>query len=365
MPPGSSSQDAGRVVPATRQMPVVPPPRAPRPPAPRPGRRPGRGRRLLRTALLLLLAFLVYAVAVPWHAYSSVTRVDSTPSGQRPSAGKGANYLLVGSDSRAGLSAEQEQELATGQTDGNRSDTIMLLHKSESGMSSLVSIPRDSYVEIPGHGRNKINAAFSLGGPQLLAATVENATGLRLDGYLEIGFGGFAGTVDALGGVDICLDAPMKDDMAGIDLPAGCQTLSGPNALGYVRARYSDPRGDIGRAERQRTFLSAVVAKAARPSTVLNPWRYWDFTHAGAAGIKLGEDTSMSETASMLMTMRSVSAGEGLSLVVPIRTTALQTKAGVAVQWDKERALALFDALKKDEPLTGPPAGTDGQPSAG
>jgi anionic cell wall polymer biosynthesis LytR-Cps2A-Psr (LCP) family protein len=156
----------------------------------------------------------------------------------------------------------------------------------------------------------------------------------------------------------------MDDPMAGINLQPGCQVLSGPTALGYVRARHSDPRGDIGRAERQRQFLSAVVKAIATPSTVLNPVKYWKVTHAGAAGVRLGEDTSLSETFTMLSTMRSVSSGDGNSLVVPLKTTALQTKnAGVAVQWDKERALALFEALQRDDPLTAPPAGTDGVPS--
>lgn len=355
--------DQGR--PATT-MPPPRPPQASRPltaeqPTPP---RPPRRRRPLRWAVLALVVVLAYLLGVPLHAYSEVTRVNAAPAGDRPAPGKGSNYLLLGSDSREGLTAEQLDEMATEQVEGNRTDTIMVLHHSDSGPSSLVSIPRDSYVPIPGHGTQKINAAFAIGGPQLMAATVEQATGLRLDGYLEIGFGGFAGVVDALGGVNICVAQPMDDPMAGINLQPGCQVLSGPTALGYVRARHSDPRGDIGRAERQRQFLSAVVKAIATPSTVLNPVTYWKVTHAGAAGVRLGEDTSLSETVTMLSTMRSVSSGDGNSLVVPLKTTALQTKnAGVAVQWDKERALALFEALQRDDPLTAPPAGTDGVPS--
>jgi len=246
--------DQGR--PATT-MPPPRPPQASRPltaeqPSPP---RPPRRRRPLRWALLVLVVVLAYLLGVPLHAYSEVTRVNAAPAGDRPAPGKGSNYLLLGSDSREGLTAEQLDEMATEQVEGNRTDTIMVLHHSDSGPSSLVSIPRDSYVPIPGHGTQKINAAFAIGGPQLMAATVEQATGLRLDGYLEIGFGGFAGVVDALGGVNICVAQPMDDPMAGINLQPGCQVLSGPTALGYVRARHSDPRGDIGRAERQRQFL--------------------------------------------------------------------------------------------------------------
>ncbi len=133
------------------------------------------------------------------------------------------------------------------------------------GKPALISIPRDSYLEIPGEGRNKVNAAFAIGGPALLVATLEDATGLRIDGYVEIGFGGFASVVDSLGGVEMCLPKALADEKAHIDLPAGCQTLDGANALGYVRARYSDPRGDLGRAERQTTVPRCGDAPGRHP----------------------------------------------------------------------------------------------------
>ena len=162
-----------------------------------------------------------------------------------------------------------------------------------SGKPVLISIPRDSYLPIPGHGRNKVNAAFAIGGPKLLAKTLEQATGLPIDGYVEIGFGGFAGVVDSLGGVDVCVKRDIKDAKAHINLKKGCQTLDGKNALGYVRARYSDPKGDLGRAERQRQFLGAIMKKAATPATVLIPWRWWGFTHTAASSVIVGEDTSL------------------------------------------------------------------------
>src|SRR5699024_3038636 len=122
---------------------------------------------------------------------------------------------------------------------GQRTDSIMLLHLPESGKPTLVSIPRDSWVTVPGHGQNKINASFSIGGPKLLISTIEQSTGLRVDNYMEIGFGGFAGVVNAVGGVKMCLKQPVKDSYAHIDLPAGCQVLDGKNALGYVRSRHA------------------------------------------------------------------------------------------------------------------------------
>ncbi|HYN28915.1 MAG TPA: LCP family protein, partial [Dermatophilaceae bacterium] len=353
-----------------------PPPPAPPPTAPPPPARPaaatpppaGGGRRRRprwgRVVAGLLTAYLVFLVATPLVAWASVTRVDTDPGGERPADSAGHSYLLVGSDSREGLTAAQRRELTTGGAAGRRTDSIILVHvPSGGGRSALISIPRDSYVPIPGHGSNKINAAFAIGGPKLLVQTVEQVTDLRIDGYVEIGFGGFASVVDSLGGVRICVPFDMDDPKAGIDLTKGCQVLDGADALGYVRARYSDPRGDIGRAERQRQFLAAIMAKAATPSTVLVPTRWWGFTHAVADGVVVGEDTSLLDAGRVGQALRGVSGDSTLSLVVPIASTNYPTSAGSAVKWDTERARALFTLLREGQPLEEPPAGTDGAPT--
>jgi LCP family protein required for cell wall assembly len=348
---------------------------APREGGGRGGRRPSREaeysrpRRRLRWGWLVVLAvvaWLAFMVGTPLHAWSEVTKVDTAPEGDRPTGGKGYNYLLVGSDSREGLTDEQKKEYATGSAEGRRTDSIILVHVPEGdGKPALISLPRDSFVPIPGHDSNKINAAFALGGPKLLVQTVEQVTDLHIDGYVEIGFGGFASVVDSLDGVDICVKQNMKDPKAGINLKKGCQTLDGKNALGYVRARYSDPRGDLGRAERQRQFLGAIMKKAATPSTVFVPTRYWGFTHASAEGLIVGEDTSMRDASRVLLALRAVSRDEGLSLVVPIQSENYQTSAGSSVKWNTERAKALFTMLRNDEPLDEAPPGTDGKPSGG
>jgi LCP family protein required for cell wall assembly len=316
--------------------------------------------------LLLVLAWLAFMVFTPLHAWDSVTKVDTTPPGDRPAHTKGYNYLLVGSDSREGLTAAQRKELHTGKDAGQRTDSIILVHvPQDGGKPVLVSIPRDSYVPIPGHGSNKINASFSIGGPKLLVHTVEQVTGLRIDGYVEIGFGGFASVVDSVGGVRICVPFKMNDKKAGINLKKGCQVLDGKNALGFVRARYSDPRGDIGRAERQRQFLGAIMKKALTPSTILIPTRYWRFSHAAAKGLVVGQDTSLRDATRVLQSLRAVSKDQGLSLVVPIQDLNYQTRAGSSVKWDTARAKALFKDLRDDKPLESPPPGTDGKPSGG
>jgi LCP family protein required for cell wall assembly len=301
---------------------------------------------------LLVLTYLVVLVAVPILAWNRVDKVPFAPTGDRPADSSGTNYLLVGSDSREGLTPEERVRLGTGSAGGRRTDTIMLLHvPSFGGPPVLISIPRDSYVPIPGRGRNKINAAFAYGGPQLLTETVENVTGLRVDGYIEIGFGGFVEVVDSLGGVEMCLPKPVKDEKAHIDLPAGCQDLDGPNALGYVRARYFDPKGDLGRVERQRQFLSAVMAKTLSPSTILNPIRYTSVGLATGDALTVGEDTGIVDAARFALAMRTISSGKGVTLTVPIENPAYRTPVGSAVKWDSSKALALFRALRDGNPV--------------
>ena len=310
-------------------------------------------RRVMAVLLLLVLAYvgsMIWAVTSIWN---SIERVDATPtSSNRPLSASGTNFLLVGTDSRENLSREERNDLVTGHAEGARADTIMLLHLPDSGGPPLISIPRDSYVEIPGQGSNKINAAYAIGGPALLADTVEQSTGLRIEGYLEIGFGGFVEVVATVGGVEMCLDEPVQDEKTRLDLPAGCQVLEGAEALNYVRMRYGDPRGDLGRVERQREFLAALTHEMATPGTVLVPWRLHDVGTATGSAMALGEDTSMWETVRMALGMRAISNGEGQSLTVPVADANYMTSAGSSVLWDEEKATALFEALRNGEPLS-------------
>ena len=356
------SPDPGHYDEYGRPTPAPAPPRSPSSRPPR--RRRRRGRTVARVLAVLLVVWAAFIVVTPWHAWSTATRVDTTPDGERPAAADGHTYLLVGSDSREGLTAEERRALGTGSAEGRRTDTIIVVHApSGGGKASMISIPRDSYLPIPGHGENKVNAAYSIGGPKLLVETVEQATGLPIDGYLEIGLGGFANVVDSLGGVYLCVAQDMKDEKAHIDLKEGCQTLDGPDALGYVRARYSDPKGDIGRAERQRQFLGAVMKQALTPSTVLIPWRWWDFTHAAAGNLVIGEDTSLLDAYRVMAVLRGVSSGSTLSYVVPLASTNTTTSAGSSVIWNQARADELFTMLRDGTPLDEAPAGTDGNPT--
>jgi len=360
--PKSTSPVPPTRVPKPRSSPPSPPATSATSTGSSSGGKSHRVRRVLLVLLVLVLVWLAFMVWVPFHAWGNVTRIDASPDGARPAASKGHDYVLVGSDSREGLTPAQQKALHTGSTksaEGKRTDSIIIVHvPSGAGKPAMISLPRDSYVPIPGHSKNKINAAYTLGGPKLLVRTIEQVTDLRIDGYVEIGFGGFASVVDSLDGVDICVKHAMDDPKAGINLKAGCQTLNGPKALGYVRARYSDPLGDIGRVERQRQFLGAIMHKAASPSTALIPWRYYAFANAGGAGLTVGDETTLRDVTRVLQAMRSVSGGDGLSLTVPVSNPSLPTHVGSAVKWDSEKAVKLFTAIRNDDPLTVAPAGS-------
>jgi len=304
-------------------------------------------------AVAAVLLLVVYPLALFAVAWTHLGTVDAMPSGTRPSATPGHTYLVVGSDSRSALTRAERARLGTGQAAGQRTDTIMLLHVSASGGPSvLVSVPRDSYVAIPGKGMNKINAAYAFGGAQLLVRTVEQATGIRIDSYVETGLGGYADLVDAVGGVEVCVKTAINDTKAHINVPKGCQSMDGKTALGYARARYSDPRGDLGRVERQRQVLAAIAGKTLSPSVVLLPWRAFPAAAAGAGALTANSGTSPVGLAQFVLAMRSVAGGGGLSLTVPIARTDLQTPDGVAVQWNATQAKALFAAIRSDQTQT-------------
>ncbi len=298
---------------------------------------------------IVVAVILVWLIAVPLVAWSQIARVDAEPGGERPADQPGTTFLLVGSDSREGLSAEERQRLATGSSGGQRTDTIMLLSIPPGGRPALISVPRDSYVPIPGRGENKINAAYAFGGPELLVETVEQNTGLRIDGYTEIGFAGFVSVIDALGGIQMCLPAAIKDRDSNLDLPKGCQVLNGANALGYVRMRKADPRGDLGRVERQRQMLAAVAKEAASPLTVINPVRYFRVVTSGAQSVAIGQDTGLLEMVGLANAMRQVSGDGGLTLTVPVADADASTPVGSAVLWDEDRADEMFADIARGD----------------
>ncbi|MGW7259641.1 LCP family protein [Streptomyces sp. NPDC054834] len=333
--------------------PVGTPTRGPRP-------APNWRRRIKWTAITLAAVLIVTSVATYFWADSKLHRdVDLSKVIDRPEAGKGTNYLIVGSDSRKGMTAEDKKKLHTGSADGQRTDSMMILHVGDNG-DTLISLPRDSDVEIPsyqgstsgkvyqGKGRHtKLNAAYAEDGPTLLVRTIEYNTGLHIDHYVEIGFAGFAKIVDAVGGVDIDIDKGFKDKYSGADFKAGKQTLNGEQALAFVRTRHAFAASDLQRTKNQQKFLSALAHQVATPSTVLNPFKFYPTMGAGLDSLTVDKDMGLWDLASMFWAMKGVSGGDGTSMNMPVSGST-----GGNLVWDKAKVKTLVSELKDDEKVT-------------
>ena len=304
---------------------------------------------MVSLALVVLLIGLAYLVGVPLAASGQISRTDATPGGTRPADIPGHLFVLAGSDQRDNLTAEEQKQLGTGSDPGKRSDVLMLLYVPTSGKAALISVPRDSYVTIPGHGKNKINAAYSLGGPKLLVGTVEQATGLRVDGYAEVGFSGFVDVVDAVGGVQMCPKAAIRDVDSNLNIPGGCQNFDGPTALGYARMRHADPLGDLGRVQRQRELLSAIAKTVVTPATVLLPTRYWGVSSAAAKSLTLGKDDGPDDLTALAVGAAKIGTNDGIAFTVPIKDPNLHTPAGSAVSWDAAQAGEVFASIARGD----------------
>jgi LCP family protein required for cell wall assembly len=312
---------------------------------PRGGRRWLRPRRILAILAGLVALIVVAAVAVYFSVSSKLTKVDVLTPVSFTSAG--TNWLITGSDSRAGLSKKEENQLALGHDiSGNRSDTILLLHEPANGTRpTLVSLPRDSYVPIPGHGYNKLNAAYALGGPKLLVQTVQNVTGLPVSHYMGIGFGGLVSVVNDVGGVRMCLPAPMKDPKAGLNLRAGCQVLNGDQALGFVRTR-NFAISDLQREQDQRILIKGILSKMTSPGTLANPFAVIPAANGAAAAITIDQGTGLTQLISVAFALRNP-----VTTTVPIANANLPTASGSAVAWNRTEARQFFNDLAHDQAL--------------
>ncbi|WP_406352787.1 LCP family protein [Streptomyces sp. NBC_00658] len=306
-------------------------------------------KRLALALLTLVLVVVAYVIGLYFWGDSRLRHTDAFDTyADQPSADPGADWLLIGSDSRSELTSEQRKKLHVGNNEVFNTDTIMVLHYGDSG-PYLVSIPRDSYVAIPGHGKNKINAAYALGGPKLLTRTVEQATGLKLDHYAEVNFLGFVDVVDSLGGVTICVaKGGLHDEKSGADFDAGCQRMDGTQALAYVRARYSDPLGDLGRVRRQRQLVSAVADKAMSAAVVVPPWRLIPWLGASFDALTVDDGTGVRDLAQMGWRMKELAGGEGATTTVPVGEETTVEGVGDVVEWDSVKAEQLFSALRDD-----------------
>ncbi|MDQ1684713.1 MAG: hypothetical protein QOC82_1450 [Frankiaceae bacterium] len=299
----------------------------------------------------------------------------------RPSGGVvgDLNILVVGSDSRAGLTRSQQNALHVGSDAGRRSDTMILLHIPRGGGKAvIVSLPRDSYVVIPSHkdanGRtipashNKLNAAYSIGGPELAIQTIEANTHVRIDHYIEINFLGFVKIVNALGGVTVCtptaIDDPVRKDPStggyvgsGLKLRKGKSHIDGADALAYVRAREFDPTADIGRIKRQQKFMSALLQEATSAGTLIDLPKLYNVLSAVAGSLLTDKDFGAAQIKRLAGNLHSMSPAHVQLLTVPLVPGSRTTSVGNVVTWDPVLAPQLFTDLSRDRPVGGPESG--------
>ena len=276
------------------------------------------------------------------------------------------NYLIVGSDTREGLSRAEIKRLKVGGTEvaaGKRSDTMLLIHISKKrDKAAIISIPRDTYALIPEHTtsqgkvipatHSKINSAFNWGGAPLLIETFEEMSGLRIDHYIEVNFVGFVRMVDALGGVEICTKKDIDDPKSHLVLPAGRHTLDGVDSLKYVRTRQFDGLGDLGRMKRQQEFAGAMLRKATSAGVLLNPVKMIDFINSALDSVVTDDGLSQGDLLTLGKQLRNLSASSVRTLTIPLKYYNY-SKNGVsaAVLWDPVLAPELFERIKNNDAL--------------
>ena len=283
-------------------------------------RRKKRRHPILKTLCLILVIVLAWGGFLMWDANTNMGRVSAL-SGAADTPG--TTYLLAGSDSRA------DGAVKDGFNESERADSIMLVNVAPNGQTVALSIPRDTYAEIPGVGWDKINASYAYGGPQLLVETVEKLTGLTVDHFVQIGMGAVPDMVDAVGGVELCYDNDADDQYSGLTWTAGCHTVDGTTALQFSRMRYQDPEGDIGRTKRQRQVISKVISSAASPSTLINPAKTLRVERAGSRSFTVDEDSSVLTVASLVWALRSASSNQMMG-VPPIESLNFTTNVGAS-----------------------------------
>ncbi|MGC5343835.1 LCP family protein [Streptomyces sp. DT171] len=283
----------------------------------------------------------------------------------RPRAGHGMNLLLVGTDGREKITRAQKAKYRLGGTPCNCTDTIMLVHLSaDRDRAAVVSLPRDSYAEVPEHtdrttGEHhkahplKLNAAYAEGGPGLTVRTVEHMTGVKVDHYLEVDFTSFMKTVDALGGVRICTPRAMKDPYTGLDLAAGSHELDGGQALQYVRSRHVDGAADLGRMRRQQTFFASLIKQTTSSGVLLNPAKFQQVASSMLSSVRADRGFGTEQLLEIGRAMRGFTPASSEFTSVPVGNPGYPVKGiGSTVKWDPAKSKKLFEALRDDKPLT-------------
>jgi LCP family protein required for cell wall assembly len=325
---------------------------------------PGRRKRLtlmIVVALVLVVAMAATGVLVGYrYADRLVGKGKERVANLIPAAaGAPVNILVVGSDSRTGLSKRELGKIKTTQVDGGRTDTIIVVHISPRRKKAvMVSIPRDLRVTINGQ-TNKINAAYSLGGPDLLVKTVQEATGLPIHHYVEVDFAGFLKVVDALGGVKLCnrTKHTLDDYYANLHMPPGCQQMNGIQALAFVRARHID--SDFGRIQRQQEFIRAVMDKVASGGNLVNLPKLLHIANIASDHVKTDDTLKTGEAISLARRLRKLDQANVDMRVYPSEAVPPRCAGCAAFVEPLPEAAILMKALDRDA-VELPPVGLPG-----
>jgi len=321
--------------------------------------RGARRQRVLLTMCGTLSALVLVVSGSTWaltgYINDHIKRVDA---GTANSGSTGPlNILVAGVDPRTGLTHHQEVVLHVGSDVSSNSDTLMLAHVSaDRSRVTVVSIPRDSWVSIPGYGMSKINAAYGYGGARLMVQTVEQATGLVINDYVEVDFLGFVKVIDALGGVNICLPQAVDDADSGLRLSAGTHHVNGITALAYARDRHSFATSDLARIQDQQRLVSSALTQAIHSGLLANPVRLSAFISASLSALTVNQGLNVSALADQ---MRGISARDVTFMTVPLANADYQTPTGqLAVEWDTQAAGQLFQELANDQSVVPTPSRT-------
>ncbi|MEV7419366.1 LCP family protein [Streptomyces sp. NPDC089919] len=321
--------------------------------------------RLATTLSVVVLGSGAIGHAVMTGLDTGISRVDPFKDMKnRPQAGHGVNFLIVGTDERDKITKEDKREYRLGGAACHCTDTIMLVHVSgDRERASVISLPRDSYAEVPAHvdrftGKHhgphpvKLNAAYAEGGPNLTVRTVENMTRVKIDHYLEVDFTSFMKTVDAMGGVEICTAKAMRDSYTGLDLLPGTHKLTGGQALQYVRSRHVDGAADLGRMQRQQRFIAALISQATGSGVLLNPVKFKEVSATLLGSVRADPGFGSTEMLALGQAMREFTPASSEFASVPILPSGPPVKPlGSVVRWDGPKAARLFEALREDKPL--------------
>lgn len=264
---------------------------------------------------------------------------EAGDSGQEEAAREAVTMLVLGTDSR--ISAGDPSQWEQG---AQRTDVMMLVHLPADGESGYVmSLPRDSWVDIPGRGEAKLNAAFSYGGPTLLIQTVEQLTGIPIDHFAVTDFESFQRITDVLGGVTMNLTQELKDGSGKVLLPEGAQLLDGEQALLYVRERYNLPRGDIDRVQRQQAWIRALVRRTQDGGVLNDPTSWYPLLDATTESVAVDEGLSRQRMVDLLMRVRSIGDANLRFFTVPLEGLGTSSDGQSIVLLDRPR----FDELMR------------------